>query len=354
MAIIDLTTTLKGETGLTGLTGVAGLSIRSGEGTPTTPVAGSNNGDLYLDITSTETDAGRIYKREDVGDTETWVLQYDLSGAKGDTPVFGTPTVSTVAAGGTPTVTQSGTDLAPVLVFGLVTGATGASGDSLAGGFPTTDTVRVASYITISPPATLPALPTTFNRLDIDLTDTTGGGGGTFNKFNETVGDAVNRTTFTLQEVDVAVTTAGMRGGNNLQKYQLWRFVNTPGLTAAQSVTDLAATADGSAVVIQNDGGDVVDAATWNLDRTANGNLLELRDPDGGDLWGNASTTDLAGWSTTNVAAIEATSLPQVFTYTLGQFVLHLSEAYICILGYESSTTSGLPGADTTHWKLLT
>ena len=39
-------------------------------------------------------------------------------------------------------------------------------------------------------------------------------------------------------------------------------------------------------------------AVTWNLDRTANGNLLELRDLFyGGDLWGNASTTDLAGWS---------------------------------------------------------
>ena len=35
-------------------------------------------------------------------------------------------------------------------------------------------------------------------------------------------------------------------------------ILNTPGLTAAQSVTDLAATADGSAVVIQNNGGDVV------------------------------------------------------------------------------------------------
>ena len=119
-------TGFKGEIGLTGDTG---LSIHSGGGTPTT-VVGSNNGDLYLDTTSTETDAGRIFKRIDAGNVETWVLQYDLSGAKGDTPVFGTPTASTVAVGGTPTVTQSGTDLAPVLDFGLVTGATGATGDS--------------------------------------------------------------------------------------------------------------------------------------------------------------------------------------------------------------------------------
>ena len=41
-------------------------------------------------------------------------------------------------------------------------------------------------------------------------------------------------------------------------------------------------------------------------------------------------------------------------TYSIRSPILHLSEAYVCIEGYDATSTSLLPAADTTHWKSLT
>lgn len=54
-------------------------------------------------------------------------VDYDLAWftASGLTPVFSIGTVSALAAGATPTVTQTGTTAAPVLNFGFPAAATG-------------------------------------------------------------------------------------------------------------------------------------------------------------------------------------------------------------------------------------
>ena len=339
--------------GDTGLTGVAGLSIHSGVGTPTT-VAGSNNGDLYLDTTGTETDAGRIFKRIDVGDTETWVLQYDLSGAKGDTPVFGTPTASTVAVGGTPTVTQTGTDLAPVLDFGLVTGATGATGVAAAGTVSTTTINREAGYIRLTLTDNPGTIPTNFPREIVDLFST----GVAYNKFNSDTppaGDSRGRLIFQLGNTP-NVTQSGFVNvaGTDPQKYQIWSILNGASTTGAVIAAEIAGRINADGGAFERNSTTLTNGETWDIDVTAVGNTIEIRDKDGDNLAGIFTVRDGLTWGSANIAEVpEITALAADQSFTTGSFIVYESIFYGCILGYSSNDNNVTPDANGTNWAAL-
>ena len=343
-------TGFKGEIGLTG---VAGLSIHSGEGTPET-VAGSNNGDLYLDTTATETDAGRIFKRIDAGDTETWVLQYDLSGAKGDTPVFGTPTASTVAVGGTPTVTQSGTDLAPVLDFGLVTGATGATGIASAGTVSTTTTTREAAFIRYTILDNPGTIPTNFPREIVDLFSN----GFPYNKFNSDTpldGDPRDQLIFQLGNTP-NVTQSGFVNvtGNAAQTYQIWSILNGASTTGAVIAADIADRINADGGAFQRNSTTLTNGETWNIEVTAVGNTIEIRDKDGDNIQGSFTVRDGFGWTPANVAEVSAgVVLVANQSFTTGSFIVYESIFYGCILGYSSNDNNVTPDANGTNWAAL-
>ena len=344
-------TGFKGDTGLTGDTG---LSIHSGVGTPTT-VVGSNNGDLYLDTTGTETDAGRIFKRIDVGDTETWELQYDLSGAKGDTPVFGTPTASTVAVGGTPTVTQLGTDLAPVLAFGLVTGATGAAGVAAAGTVSTTVITREAGYIRLTLTDNPDTIPTTFPREIVDFFSN----GVAYNKFNSITppfGASRSRLIFQLGNTP-DVTQSGFVNATfpatEIQRYQIWSILNTPSTTGADIAADIADRINGNGVAFERNS-TTSNGETWDIDITAVGNTIEIRDKDGQNIDGTFTERDGFGWAGTSVAEIlPRTALDADQSFTTGSFIVYESIFYGCIAGYSSNDNNVTPDANTTNWAAL-
>ena len=354
MAIIDLTTTLKGETGLTG---VAGLSIHSGVGTPTT-VAGSNNGDLYLDTTGTETDAGRIFKRIDVGDTETWILQYDLSGATGASPVFGTPSVSTVAAGGTPTVTQTGTDLAPVLTFGLVTGATGATGVAAAGTVSTTTIAREAAFIRYTLTDNPGTVSADFPREVVDITTD----GAAYNKFNSItppLGDSRGRLIFQLTSTLPVITQSGFVDATSavdIQRYQIWSILNGASTTGAVIAAEIADRIDGNGVAFGRNS-TTSNGETWDIDVTSVGNTIEIRDKDGQNIEGTFTqdaTHGGLGWGSANIAEVpEITALATDQSFTTGSFIVYESIFYGCILGYSSNDNSVTPDANVTNWAAL-
>ena len=338
--------------GDTGLTGVAGLSIHSGVGTPET-VVGSNNGDLYLDTTGTETDAGRIFKRIDVGDTETWVLQYDLSGAKGDTPVFGMPTASTVAVGGTPTVTQTGTDLAPVLDFGLVTGATGATGVAAAGTVITTTITREAAFIRYTLVDNPGTIPTNFPREIVTIFSNA----VAYNKFNSDTppaGDPRGQLIFQLGNTP-DVTQSGFvdAGGSDPQKYQIWSILNAASTTGAVIAADIAdrINADGVAFERNSTTGN---GETWDIDVTAVGNTIEIRDKDGDNIAGTFTVRDGLTWTSENVGEISAGDvLVADQSFTTGSFIVYESVFYGCILGYSSNDNNVAPDANGTNWAAL-
>ena len=347
--------TFDGFKGDTGLTGDTGLSIHSGVGTPTT-VAGSNNGDLYLDTTGTETDAGRIFKRIDVGDTETWILQYDLSGATGASPVFGTPTVSTVAAGGTPTVTQSGTDLAPVLDFGLVTGATGTAGVAAAGTVITTTTAREAAFIRYTLADNPGTIPTTFPREIVDITTD---GTTAYNKFNSItppVGDSRGRLIFQLGNTP-DVTESGFVNATfpatEIQRYQIWSILNGASTTGADIAAEIAGRINGNGVAFERNS-TTSNGETWDIDITAVGGTIEIRDKDGDNIVGLFTVRDGFGWAGTNVDEILAGDvLVADQSFTTGSFIVYESIFYGCILGYNSSDNNFAPDANGTNWVAL-
>ena len=346
--------TFDGFKGDTGLTGVAGLSIHSGEGTPTT-VVGSNNGDLYLDTTATETDAGRIFKRIDVGDTETWVLQYDLSGAKGDTPVFGMPTASTVAVGGTPTVTQSGTDLAPVLDFGLVTGATGATGIASAGTVSTTTTAREAAFVRYTLVDNPGTIPTNFPREIVDFFST----GVAYNKFNSDTpptGDSRGRLIFQLSDTpDVTQSGFVNVAGNAAQRFQVWSILNAASTTGAVIAADIADRINADGGAFQRNSTTLTNGETWDIDVTAVGNTIEIRDKDGDNLAGSFSeAAEGLGWTPDNIAEVSAGDvLVANQSFTTGSFIVYESIFYGCILGYSSNDNNRTPNDNRTNWAAL-
>ena len=51
---------------------------------------------------------------------------------------------------------------------------------------------------------------------------------------------------------------------------------------------------------------------------------------------------------------VQSTSVAADKTYETRFPILHSEEAYICILGYDATSSSTLPAVDTTHWKPLT
>ena len=335
-------TGFKGETGLTGDTG---LSIHSGVGTPTT-VAGSNNGDLYLDTTGTETDAGRIFKRIDAGNVETWVFQYDLSGAKGDTPVFGTPTASTVAVGGTPTVTQSGTDLAPVLVFGLVTGATGATGDSGA---------SLAGTLIL----TTRTLGTTVS-IDVGSNGSTSGAlqRSTFvfdtNKYTTDVGTEVNanaRTTLRFFSRDRAETGFGFSGtGNDFERYQNFDVANNP-FNGENLIDALVAQVQaGNTSVFQNG---AANDAVWQISFTKTSATTGFfTGPANADLTATIDA-DTLGFTGATLAGVDINVLVEGQTFVTGSLILYDGAFYGCTLGYSSTDNDNTPDTNTVNWAVL-
>ena len=330
-------TGFKGEIGLTG---VAGLSIHSGVGTPTT-VAGSNNGDLYLDTTGTETDAGRIFKRIDEGDTETWILQYDLSGATGASPVFGTPTVSTVAVGGTATVTQTGTDLAPVLDFGLVTGATGATGALLAGTLIlTTRTLAVTVGIDVGS-----ATSTTGAQQISTFTFGT-------NKYTTNVGNhAGARTTLRFFSRDRAETGFGFTGnGNDFEQYQNYDVANNP-FNGEDLIDALVAQVQaGNTSVFQNG---VANDAVWQISFTKTSATTGFfTGPAGAALTASVDANTL-GITGAALAGVDINILVEGQTFVTGSLVLYDGAFYGCTLGYSSTDNDNTPDTNTVNWAVL-
>jgi hypothetical protein len=103
-------------------------SIGSGSRVP----PGGASGSFLSKKSSTDFDlqwgSGPVGVKGDPGDPGT-------PGSDGVTPTFSVGTVNTLSAGASATVTQTGTQTAPVLNFGIPQGAAGASGSGGSGSF---------------------------------------------------------------------------------------------------------------------------------------------------------------------------------------------------------------------------
>ena len=282
----------------------------------------------------------------------------DLRGPTGPAPVFATGVVVTQVASGNPaTATINNADpLVPILSLGLVTGAAGVAA---AGTVSTTTIPREAAYIryTISDnPGTVSA---DFPREVVDITID---GTTAYNKFNSItppVGDPRGQLIFQLTSTGDVVTQSGFVNvtAAEIQRYQIWSILNAPSTTGAVIAAEIAGRIDGNGDAFQRNSTILTNGETWDIDVTAVGNILEIRDKDGQNIVGTFSQSGTfggLGWGSANIAEVpEITALAAGQSFTTGSFIVYENIFYGCILGYNSSDNNVAPDANVTNWVAL-
>ena len=280
----------------------------------------------------------------------------DLRGPTGAAPVFATGVVVTQVASGSPaTATIDNADpLVPILNLGLVTGAAGVAA---AGTVSTTTITREAAYVRytlVDNPGTVSG---DFPREVVDFfTD-----GVAYNKFNSItppVGVSRGQLIFQLTSTLPVITQSGFVdiAGTDPQKYQIWSILNGASTTGADIAAEIAGRIDGNGVAFERNS-TTSNGETWDIDITAVGNTIEIRDKDGQNLAGTFSEHTVhgsLGWGRDNIAEVpEITTLAAEQSFTTGSFIVYESIFYGCILGYSSNDNNVTPDANVTNWAAL-
>ena len=142
--------------------------------------------------------------------------------------------------------------------------------------------------------------------------------------------------------------------GNNAQKYQIVLTTNTAAASAEDIATEIAdrIVTDGPAFVSN---GTTDNGETWNIDVTAVGDRLEIRDKNGVNLEGTFTERDGFGWVGTNVP--EDTSPPPILSanqeFATGSLVIFSEVFYGCKIGYNSDDNNDTPDNNTVNWTIL-
>ena len=263
----------------------------------------------------------------------------DLRGPTGPAPVFATGVVVTQVASGNPaTATINNADpLVPILSLGLVTGAAGVAAAGTVSTFQITQVPGFIRYTLADNPGTI---PTNFPREIVTIFSD----GNPYNKFNSTTppsGDPRGQLIFQLGDTP-DVTESGFVNVDvtavETQRYQIWSIINGASTTGAVIAAEIAGRINGNGGAFQRNSTTLTNGETWDIDVTAVGNTIEIRDKDGDDVAGSFTVRVGFGWVGTNVAAIVArTALAADQSFTTGSFIVYESIFYGCILGYSSN-----------------
>ena len=181
--------------------------------------------------------------------------------------------------------------------------------------------------------------------------------GTAYNKFNSDTPTGVNRSNLLFTTASgLDITNSGFQGiDGGAQQYRFFRFDNSAGLTAAEIATDTAAeiTAGQDCSLANN----LVDnnGETWNLDVTANGDMIELRATGGDNLSATFEGVNGGnGWTGSTVDPVVIGDFIEVTAdnpFNIGDFVVDNSIVYVCKESYTTATTDSRPVGDATHWK---
>ena len=325
-------------------TGTRGASIANVTGTSTAVQFVDSDGVDVGSALDLKGDAGSGFNAYDTTGNTTYAIgDTVISNNADDTPV---PTHWRALTGSTDVTPVEGVNWSELITKSQDSGGTTR--------FPTTDaTTDVAGYVTVTLDDNPTPIPGGFPGLRLNLSSD----GTTYNKFNSTTPIARVRPLLLFTTASgLDITSSGFQSlTNDDTRYQFFRFDNSAGLTAAEIATDIAAeiTAGQDCSLANN----LVDnnGETWNLDVTANGDMIELRATGGDNLSSEfLEVNGVIGWVGSNVDPVATGDFLEVTAdnpFNIGDFVVDNSIVYVCKEAYTTATTDSRPVGDATHWK---